>query len=156
MPFADWASDPAVNGARESLKRLWWFRRDKSLQLDGATDRLPTSLARRRILSEGGTVSVPLEKLFRGVTPGEQVGPYLSQFLLIGNTGIANAQPIDDGMIAYGAIRANQRVRVAAENKDYMQTWNEWLDVQNGADLHGREIYASGYRFMATPRDLAT
>ena len=33
---------------------------------------------------------------------------------------------------------------------------NEWLDVQNGADVRGRETYASGYRFIATPRDMAT
>jgi hypothetical protein len=157
VAFADWASNPApINDARESLKRLWWFRRDRTLQLDGATDSLTSSLARRRILSENGTDPVPIERLFRGVAPGEQVGPYLSQFMLIGNTGIGNAQPIDDGMIAYGAIRVDQRVRVATAAKDYMQDWNEWLDVQNGADLRGRETYDSGYRFIATPRDLAT
>ena len=156
IPFADWAGDPTITDARESLKRLWWFRRDKTLQLDGVTDNLPDSLARRRILSENGGTPVSLDKLFRGVTPGEQVGPYLSQFLLIGNTGIDSAQSISDGMIAYGAIRADQRVRVATPGQDYMQSLDEWLDVQNGADVRGRETYASGYRFMATPRDLAT
>ncbi|MGD9850779.1 MAG: vanadium-dependent haloperoxidase [Nitrospirales bacterium] len=156
VPFANWGSDATINAARESLKRLWWFRRDKTFELDGATDNFSDSLARRRILSENGVQPVPLEKLFRGVTPGEQVGPYLSQFLLIGNRGIAGAQSISDGMIAYGAIRADQRVRLATPGKDYMQNWNEWLDVQNGADVRGRETYASGYRFIATPRDLAT
>ena len=156
IPFANWGSDPTIMEARGSLKRLWWFRRDKSLQLDGATDNLPSSLARRRILSENGVQPVPLEKLFRGVTPGEQVGPYLSQFLLIGNMGIAGAQSLSDGMIGYGAIRADQRVRVATSGQDFMQNWNEWLDVQNGADVRGRETYASGYRFIATPRDMAT
>jgi hypothetical protein len=156
VPFVNWATEAIIDAARDSLKRLWWFRRDRTLQLNGATDGLPTSLARRRILSENGVQPVPIEKLFRGVAPGEQVGPYLSQFLLIGNTGIANAQAIDDGMIAYGAIRVDQRVRVATPDQDYMQDWNEWLDVQNGADVRGRETYASGYRFIATPRDLAT
>lgn len=156
IPFADWGSDPTITDARESLNRLWWFRRDKTLQLDGATDNLPTSLARRRILSENGVQPVSLERLFRGVTPGEQVGPYLSQFLLIGNTGIDGAQLISDGMIAYGAIRADQRVRVATPERDYMQNWNEWLDVQNGAKVNGSETYNAGYHFMATPRDLAT
>lgn len=157
VAFTDWASNPPpINDARDSLKRLWWFRRDRTLQLDGATDSLPSSLARRRILSEDGTDPVTIERLFRGVAPGEQVGPYLSQFMLIGNTGVGNAQPIDEGTIAYGAIRVDQRVRVATAAKDYMQDWNEWLDVQNGADLRGREAYDSGYRFIATPRDLAT
>ena len=157
VPFAEWASSPGlINDARESLKRLWWFRRDRTLQLNGTTDGLPESLARRRILSGDGVEAVPLERLFRGVAPGEQVGPYLSQFMLIGNTGIANAQAIADGMIAYGAIRADQRVRIATPGQDYMQDWNEWLDVQNGADVRGRETYDLGYRFIATPRDLAT
>jgi hypothetical protein len=161
VPFANWATDATINNARQSLKRLWWFRRDRMLQLDGVTDGLQQSLARRRILSEDGVQAVPMESLFRGVTPGEKIGPYLSQFLLIGNTGIDNAQPIDDGMIAYGAIRVDQRVRVATPGKDYMQSWNEWLDVQNGADVRGSETYAPPpgslkYRFIATPRDLAT
>lgn len=156
VPFAKWAVNPAINDARESLKRLWWFRGDRTLQLNGATDRLPETLTRRRILSEDGIQPVSVETLFRGVTPGEQVGPYLSQFLLIGNIGIANAQAIEDGMIAYGAIRVNQRVRIATPCKDYMQSWNEWLDVQNGADVRERETYEPGYRFIATPRDLAT
>jgi hypothetical protein len=120
------------------------------------TDQVPGSLARRRILSANGGAPVALEQLFRGVTPGEQLGPYISQLLLIGNAGIDAAQAITDGQIAYGAIRADQRVRFASQFVDYMQTWDEWLDVQNGADVRGREVYAAGYRFIATPRDVAT
>ena len=156
VPFENWATDPTIDDARNSLKRLWWFRRDRTLQLNGVTDQLPEALARRRILSDDGVQPVTLEQLFRGVAPGEQLGPYLSQFLLIGNTGIAGAQAINDGIIAYGAIRADQRVRVATPNHDYMQDWNAWLDVQNGANVGGSETYDPGYRFMATPRDLAT
>ncbi len=159
VPFTDWDTDSTIDAARNSLKRLWWFRRDRTLDLDGATDTLPESLARRRILSEDGSDPVPLEKLFRGVNPGEQRGPYLSQFLLIGNTGINGndtAHALSDGMIADGALRIDQRVRVATPAKDYMTDWNEWLDVQNGADTHGRETYDTGYRFITTPRDLAT
>lgn len=156
VPFADWGSAGDINAARNSLKRLWWFRRDRTQRLDGTTDTLPTSLARRRILSDDGVEAVPMNALFRGVARGEQVGPYLSQFLLIGNTGLGNAHSIGDGMIRYGAMRIDQRVRIATPNQDYMQTWDEWLDVQNGADVRGRETYDTGYRFMTTPRDLAT
>ena len=28
-----------------------------------------------------------LQNVFRGITPGDDIGPYLSQFLLIGNPG---------------------------------------------------------------------
>ena len=155
IAFNAWAGHASISAARESLKRLWWFRADRSDRLDGVTDRLPSSLARRRILSEDGVAPVPFAQLFRGVTPGEQLGPYISQFLLIGNTGIAGAQAITDGQIAYGAIRADQRVRVATDD-NYMQTWDEWLDVQNGADVRGRENYDASYRFISRPRDMAT
>ncbi|BAY29071.1 putative vanadium-dependent bromoperoxidase [Nostoc carneum NIES-2107] len=159
VPFANWTTDPLIDAARNSLKRLWWFRRDKTLDLNGHTDVLPESLARRRILSENGSDPVPFSKLFRGVELGTEVGPYVSQFLLIGNTGINgndNANTLADGAIAYGAIRIDQQVRVATPNQDYMQTWEKWLDVQNGADVRGQETYSSGYRFIATPRDIVT
>lgn len=156
IPFSNWGTNATIESARESLARFWWFRADSDDNLNGVTDRLPASLSRRRIFSENGSTPVSMNNLFRGVTPGEQLGPYISQFLLVGNTGIDNAQPITDGQIAYGAIRANQRVRIATADKDYMQFWDEWLDVQNGADLRGRESYEPGYRFIARPRDIAT
>ncbi len=156
IPFSDWSTNTTIDRARASLARFWWFRADQTEALNGVTDRLQASLARRRIFSDNGVTPVSLNNLFRGVTPGEQLGPYISQFLLIGNAGIDNAQPINEGQIAYGAIRADQRVRIATEATDYMQSWDEWLDVQNGADLRGRESYDAGYRFIARPRDIAT
>ncbi|MDQ3152080.1 MAG: vanadium-dependent haloperoxidase [Actinomycetota bacterium] len=159
IPFTDWGSDATVHDARESLARLWWFRRDRTDRLTGSTDVLPTSRNRRRVLSQTGTDVVPLEQLFRGLLPGELLGPYISQFLLIGNVGINGndtAHELRDGMIAYGALRIDQRVRVASPGVDYLTDWDAFLDVQNGADTRGRESYADGYRFIATPRDLAT
>jgi hypothetical protein len=156
VPFANWDGNSTIDAARNSLKRLWWFRRDRTLDLTGATDQLPTSLARRRILSEDGTDPVPLEKLFRGAGPGAQIGPYVSQFLLIGNRGLGEAHALADGYIAYGSIRADQRVRLAEIGRDYLQDFTDWLDVQNGADVRGTETYGDGFRFIAAPRDLAT
>lgn len=159
VAFADWDTDPVIDDARASLARFWWFREDRTDRLDGATDSLATSIARRRILSPDGVDPVESDQLFRGVTPGEAVGPYLSQFLLIGNRGVnGNDVPGDltDGQIAYGAMRMDQRVRVAPANVDYMTNWDEFLDVQNGANVGGRETYDSGYRFVSAPRDLAT
>ncbi len=106
--------------------------------------------------------------LFRGVTPGDDVGPYISQFLLAGNSGLipGDVEPIPgepnrspkNGLIAYGSINIDQRVRMAKEKLDYMTTWDEWLDVQHGANLAGREDYESKTprRFITSPRDLAT
>jgi hypothetical protein len=116
------------------------------------------------------------QTVFRGITPGETIGPYLSQFLLIGNTAIdvdcpravPSTKPpfdIEAGFINYGAVRIDQRVRVATPCKDYMTTVEAWLDVQNAADVRGCNTYVEarlgnrefpGYRVMTTPRDLAT
>ncbi|KAI0561253.1 vanadium-dependent bromoperoxidase 1 [Gracilaria domingensis] len=96
--------------------------------------------------------------LFRGTTRGDDVGPYLSQFLLIGNSGISDGNKITEGLIQYGAHRVDQRVRVAEKGRDFMTTWQSFIDVQNGADVRGREVYDNDvpFRFIATPRDLAT
>jgi len=101
---------------------------------------------------------------FRGITSGDDIGPYLSQFLLVGNTGInGNDKERDakDGLVTYGAISVDQRVRTALKGQDYMTSWNEWLDVQHGADLGQLEDYvksnnSNARRFIHTPRDLAT
>lgn len=81
---------------------------------------------------------------------------------MVGNTGINSndaERKASDGLISYGAISIDQRVRVATPGVNYMQTWEEWLDVQHAAALGGLESYitgANGRRFIHTPRDLAT
>lgn len=103
IPFTDWGSDTTIQNARESLARLWWFRQDRTDRLTGSTDVLPTSLNRRRVLSQNGADPVPLQQLFRGLLPSERQGPYVSQFLLIGNVGVHasdTAHDLSDGMIA--------------------------------------------------------
>jgi len=101
-----------------------------------------------------------LGTLFRGITPGDLAGPYLSQFLLVGNGGVNGydaAHDITDGQVTYGAIRADQRVRYAEPCVDYMTTWPEWYSVQCAADVSKLEIYADqvdaanvSHRLMAT------
>ena len=91
-------------------------------------------------------------------------GPYLSQFMLMGDEHIAQAHAAEDGQLSYGAIRIDMKVRRAKSGRDYMTHWNEWLDVQNGADVGGTQEYEAnpgpekdaGFRFIATLRDLAT
>ncbi|MCP5420920.1 MAG: vanadium-dependent haloperoxidase [Gammaproteobacteria bacterium] len=162
VPFSEWSTDPQIAQARQSLGEFYWFAADRTDRLS-IHDLSPAAQARRRILVQQKGQSVPLERFMRGVGPGVDVGPYLSQFLLLGNTGINKgdaAQAITDGLIAYGGLRVNQRVRVATPGKNYMTDWDEWVDVQNGAKVNGRETYqnapADAYRFMHTPRDLAT
>lgn len=99
------------------------------------------------------------DNIFRGSTPGVEVGPYISQFLLIGNhSGFAD---IDEGKITYGAQMVDQRIPMADVGDDYMKTWSEWLRVQDGEDVRppgnpGQSFSSGTTRFIQTPRDLAT
>lgn len=77
------------------------------------------------------------QNLFRGIGPGETVGPYISQFLL---------QPIP-----YGATTIEQLIDVpeaSHEKNNFLTDYDEWLDIQNGVkatkkqdNLQPRYIY---------------
>ncbi len=132
----------------ETLKDLDWFS-SKDLKLTPQEEI-------RRCNRQCPTPS----NAFRGITKGDDIGPYISQFLLIGNAGIGNEQRTsDDGQISFGAISIDQKVRIAKE-RNYMTKWEEWLDVQNGAKVSNLESYTEApadlRRFIYTPRDLAT
>lgn len=94
--------------------------------------------------------------IFRGITPGDRIGPYLSQFLLQGNQIPALRKQPEDGSIAYGTLRIDQRQKTAAPGTDYMIDYQEWLAVQNGLDTNGRDRFDSTPRFIRNVRDLAT
>ncbi|MCB1948972.1 vanadium-dependent haloperoxidase, partial [Nitrosomonas sp.] len=109
----------------------------------------------------GGNITA--QTAFRGSSPGVENGPYLSQFMLLGNKSVAGEGDVSKGIIRYGALNADQRVPVAKANTDFMTEWNDWLNVQNGADPQsGNEAAIFGpsntvsRRFISTPRDLAT
>lgn len=134
----------------KTLNKLAWFQPESTAELS------QEQRGRTRPLIEGTNA-------FRGITPGDAVGPYISQFLLAGTNGVNGVDRVHepaDGYVAYGAIRIDQRVRFATPGDDHMTNWNEWLDVQEGANLGQLESYAStkksAYRFITTPRDMAT
>lgn len=120
-----------------------------------------------------GSLSTALttDVLFRGSTPGARVGPYISQFMLVGNTalsgGVGAGQPsfpatsssfeLHDGFVGYGTQIIDQRQSVHKACLDYMTDWSSWLDVQNGANLKANiNQFEPERRFITTPRDLAT
>lgn len=151
VPFAVWGSGddlhPAISDAIECLNNLHWFNGHKNCLSLTAAERLRK---RRR---------VRISNLFRGITPGVQNGPYLSQFLLIGSQQLNEkdaATARQGGRIRYGAASIDQRVPIATVRKDYMTDFGAYLDVQDGADLRRRETYQNGTRFITTPRDLCT
>ena len=105
------------------------------------------------------------QTVFRGSSPGVEVGPYLSQFLLIGNVDRNNQGSIAEGKISYGVLQIDQKVPVAEPCKDYMVTMADYVEVQRGIDpgptayvpaIPGDATARPARRFISTPRDLAT
>ena len=131
-------------------------------------------------LLRGGAITT--ETAFRGSTKGAMQGPYISQFVLIGNDslncstgnngksnfpGESSDWDFRDGFISYGSQPIDQRSVVAKGCVDYMTDWASWLDVQNGANmrfeaskdpeiLQRLDVFEKERRFITTPRDLAT
>ena len=152
--------DTTVEDVLKLLNKLKWFKDPQCCGLSAAE----VSRKRKQV---GSTFGLNGQNAFRGITAGDEIGPYISQFLLAGNTGLNGAdkeRTAADGLIAYGAANIDQRVRYARPCDDHMTRWDEWFDVQNGADLRGMEAYATlkcdkdtvTRRFITTPRDLAT
>ncbi len=133
-----------IKALTDELADLPWFNGTGPVPSAEAT-------ARRRTAPSPATA-------FRGITRGDDVGPYLSQFLLAGDAGFGGERSPAAGRISYGAIDIDQRIRIAEPGKDYMTSWEEFIDVQNAADLRRAESYqaAPARRFIYTPRDLAT
>jgi hypothetical protein len=79
--------------------------------------------------------------IFRNATPGDLNGPWLSQFLLLD--------------FSFGANYFSQKIKTLPANKDYMTNYNDWLNVQNGADPSANIEYDPTPRYMRNLRDLA-
>ncbi|WP_299404899.1 vanadium-dependent haloperoxidase [Acaryochloris sp. IP29b_bin.148] len=103
------------------------------------------------------------QTVFRGSSPGVEVGPYLSQFLLIGNTDRNGNGSVDQGLITYGVLHIDQKVPLAQPGEDYMREMDDYVLVQRGIRPGPENYVPDGgassrplRRFISTPRDLAT
>jgi hypothetical protein len=77
--------------------------------------------------------------LFRGLTPGDQAGPYLSQFFY---------QPCN-----FGANNLDQRIRTTVAGVNYMTDFDTWLAVQRGLS-QGADSFDATPRYMRSGRDI--
>ena len=228
--FPDWDGDPDVGKVVEALAATDFYKSATGLDARERRRRKARSLDTK----DGKSLTLDADLLFRGSTPGAQVGPYISQFLLLGNAerpssdgtppkkktkvvkgasmaeradvgtvaagtgettdaqpraakfvpqalrvrlfqieqdaakaagktltesaGGSNTRPIKHyhGYVQYGAQYIDQRVYPHAPRIDHMTDWASWLDIQNGADRKGFDLYDTDTRFIHTPRDLAT
>lgn len=80
------------------------------------------------------------ETIFRGSTPGDLVGPYLSQFLWLD--------------IPMGALRISQRVWTLPAGTDFLTRYDDWLAIQNGFEDYSYPLDATA-RYIRNLRDLA-
>jgi hypothetical protein len=88
-------------------------------------------------------IVINTDTIFRGVTDGDMTGPYISQFLYKD--------------IPWGVQNLKQ-VQLILEQKDYLTTYQDWLDAQNGKGYgpdHDAIQMPKKSRHIITPRDLA-
>lgn len=84
-----------------------------------------------------GTVTT--STLFRGLTPGDLLGPYLSQFFY---------QDCN-----FGANKIEQKIRTTAPGINYMTDFNTWLAVQRGI-TQPPDVFDPVPRYMRNGRDI--
>ena len=110
---------------------------------------------RKRQLNSSGQLDA--QNIFRGATDGDLIGPYLSQFLLIGSPGHENNPGnVTNGLIGFGALKIDQKLIPAKRELDHMTTWDVFLDVQDAANLKREDDFDNSPRFITYLRDLAT
>jgi membrane-associated phospholipid phosphatase len=116
VPFEEYTSHPAAAAAALSLSTFSDFRAPR----------------------EDGRITPGT--LFRGSTPGELEGPYLSQFLY--------------SEVPFGPFKISQRVKIAEPSRDYLTDYDTWLEIQNGAAPAPAQ-YGADTRYIVNGRDLS-
>jgi hypothetical protein len=116
LPFSEYETHPLAQMAAADLSRLSDFRGPK--------------LGR----------SVTPQTLFRGFTPADLSGPYISQFLL---------KPIP-----FGVQSIDQRMRTVMPGFDNMTEYSEWLNVQKGCLPSQHLQFDPVHRYIRNGRDL--
>ncbi len=153
----------AVADVLNTLSDMSWFRDPPSDTLSLQERR--RHAARRADHGAGFSINDPevteafdASKAFRGSGPGVKVGPYVSQFMLQGNTNSPSTGNITDASISYGRQVIDQKIETFVPGRDYMVHWNAYVDVQNGADFSSTndDGINKTRKFIATPRDMAT
>jgi hypothetical protein len=79
--------------------------------------------------------------LFRGVTVGDLIGPYISQFLWL--------------EIPYGIKIIDQRYRFPGRNQYFLTEFPEWIACQRGAEPAAKLQFDSNPRYICSNRELA-
>jgi len=115
IPFSQYDSNADIRAAANDLSSMSDFRGPK----------------------ENGKVTP--QTLFRGITPGELSGPYISQFLAMD--------------IPYGALLVPQKIVTSPIGQDYVTKYQDWLNQQNGS-VAKTKINDPMHRYIRNGRDI--
>jgi hypothetical protein len=116
VPFSQYGNDPTIAQAAADLSKFSDYRGPK---VNG---------------------QVTPDVIFRGSTPGDLTGPYISQFLL---------KPTP-----FGATTVPQLYRTSIAGDDYLTTYQDWLNNQKGGAA-GSNMFESTPRYIRNNRDLS-
>lgn len=116
VPFSQYSSDPTIAQACADLSKLSDYR---APNVNG---------------------QITPDVIFRGLSPGETMGPLVSQFLW--------------KTIPFGAAQFSQLYRTTVPGDDYMTTYPAWLNVQKGVAA-GSNVFDSTPRYIRNNRDLS-
>jgi hypothetical protein len=116
VPFSQYATDPLINQAAADLSKFSDYRGPK---VNG---------------------QVTPDVIFRGSTPGDLNGPYISQFLL--------------KTIPMGSASLPQLYRTSVASNDYLTNYADWLKAQRGG-ASGSNVFDATPRYIRNNRDLA-
>ena len=139
--FSDYDNDPIIAAAAADLSRLSDFRgpRDNArTTLSAQLEAAPTLSALR---GRRGSGAVTSRTIFRNSTSGDISGPWLSQFLTLD--------------FSFGANAFSQKMKTLPAGVDYMTKYQDWLEVQNGADPSGNIQYDPTPRYIRNLRDMS-
>jgi hypothetical protein len=100
--------------------------------------------------AKNGSGTVTTQQLFRGLTSGDQVGPYISQYFYL--PCFFGANKVDQQIVA-AAPYATAGNGSGGGGRDYMTTFADYLSIQNGAPASS-DIIDQLRRYMRMGRDI--
>jgi hypothetical protein len=116
VPFSQYGLEPITAAAIADLNKLTQF---KGAKVNGM---------------------VTADTLFRGLTPGDLTGPYLSQFFLV---------PVN-----LGTLGVVQKFKAYLPDTDYLTDFPSWLAVQNGQGPFAPNMLTGSTSYIKNGRDL--
>lgn len=129
VPFSDYGSHPTATAAAADLTNF-------GASFKGA---------------KNGSGIVTPALLFRGLTPGDKAGPYISQYFYLPCPFGTN---VVEQRIVTAAPYATAGNGSAGGGRDYMTTFSDWLAIQNGTNPPSGDITDPIQRYMRMGRDI--